>query len=81
MARVNIVFFKEDAMGIKPHDNDPLVITVQNGIWDIRCVLIDMGSSIDVMFWDVFQKLQLNLDDIQRFNDSQIGLSGEHVQI
>lgn len=55
---VNIIFSEEDALDINPCDNDPLVITVKHDNWDIRCVLIDPGSSTDVLFWDVVQKLQ-----------------------
>lgn len=48
--RVNIIFSKEDALGINPHENDPQVIIVQHDNWDIMCVLIDSGSSADVLF-------------------------------
>lgn len=46
----NIVFFEKDALSINPHGNDPLVITSQHLKMDIRCVRIDLGSSIDVLF-------------------------------
>ena len=78
---VNIVFSREDALDINPHDNDPLVITVQHGKWDIKHLLIDLGSSVDTLFWDTFQRLQLDLEGIQRFNGSLTGLSGEHAQV
>lgn len=78
---MNIVFSEEDAICIKPRDNDPLVITVQHGNWDIRRVRIDLNNLVDVLFWDTFQKLQLNLDGKKRFTDSLTGLLGEHVQI
>lgn len=35
MAGVNIIFSKEDATCINPHDKDPLVITVEHGNWNI----------------------------------------------
>ena len=60
----NIIFSREDAMHIHPHDDDPLVITVQHDIWDIMRVMIDPGRSTDILFWDAFWKLQLNLDDV-----------------
>ena len=55
---------EEDAMDINHHDNDPLVITIQPDNWDIRHVMINPGSSADVLFLYVFQKLQLNMDGI-----------------
>lgn len=68
-------------MGINPHNNDPLVITIQHDNWDIRRVLIDPSNSTDILFWDVFQKIKLNLEDIQRFTGSLTRLSGDQVQI
>lgn len=56
-AWVNIIFSEEDALDINPRDDDPLVITMQYGNWNIMRILIDPGCSIDVMFWDTFQKL------------------------
>lgn len=73
--RINIIFYKEDTLRIKPHDDDPLVISVQQGNWNIKCVLIDPGSSADVLFWNAFQNVQLNADNIKTFNDSFKGLS------
>lgn len=63
--RVNIIFSEEDPLVVNPHNDDPLVIIVQQGNWDIKRVLIDLGSSTSVLFWDAFQKLQLNLKRIK----------------
>lgn len=56
---VNIIFSEEDAFDINPYDDDPLVITVQHGNLDIKRVLIDPISSTDILFWDAYQKRQL----------------------
>lgn len=48
--RADNVFYKEDAIDFNPHNNDPLVITVHYGNWDIKYILIDQGSSTDVLF-------------------------------
>lgn len=77
----NIFFSEEDAFNIKPHDDDPLVITVQHENGDIKHILIDPGSSANVQFWDAFQKLQLDPNDIKIFSGSLMGLSGKHIQI
>lgn len=78
---VNIIFSKEYALNTNPHDNDPLVIIIQHDNWDITCALINLGSSTDVLLWDVFQNLKLNLGHIQRFTGSFMGLSCERMQI
>lgn len=48
------VFYKEDVIDFNPHNDDPLVITVQYRNWDIKYILIDQDSSTDVLFWDTF---------------------------
>lgn len=54
VTEANIIFYKGDYMGINPHGNNPLVITVQHGNMDIRhVVVIDPKSSGDIMFRDV----------------------------
>lgn len=37
-------FFKEDAITIHPHNDDPMVISVRYAKWEIKRVLIDQGS-------------------------------------
>ncbi|KAI5385393.1 hypothetical protein KIW84_072115 [Lathyrus oleraceus] len=44
-------------------------------------VLVDHGSSVDVLFWDAFQNLQLDPNNIQMFSGSLTGILGEQVQV
>lgn len=52
--KTNIIFSNEDALRLNPHDDDPLVFIVQQGNWDIKHILIDPGSYVDVLFLDAF---------------------------
>jgi len=45
-----------------PHDNDPVVISVVTAGRKVHRVLVDQGSSADVMFWSTFSKLRLSPD-------------------
>jgi len=58
---VNLVFTKADLQDVVPHDNDPMVISVVIAGRRVHRVL-DQGSSVDVMFWSTFNKLQLSSD-------------------
>jgi len=40
----DILFSPKDCQDVVPHDNDPMVITLQTFKWDIKRVLIDTGS-------------------------------------
>jgi len=47
---VNLVFTKADLQDVIPHDNDPIVISVVTTGRKVHRVLVDQGSSADVMF-------------------------------
>jgi hypothetical protein len=46
----DISFTKEDKQGVMPHDDNPLVIQVQILNCDVKRVLVDLGSSTDIMY-------------------------------
>ena len=51
----HITFSKRDASGIKkPHD-DPLVIMLEIEGFNTRIVLVDNGSSADIMYMTAYQ--------------------------
>ena len=48
-------FSEEDKMGtIQPHD-DALVVTLRIGNYDVKRVMVDQGSSADIMYPDLFK--------------------------
>jgi len=46
----DITFSAKDFKGVIPHDDDPMVITLQILNWNIKRVLIDTSSSADIDF-------------------------------
>ena len=47
---VDITFIREDLRDVVPHDNDPIVISLVTARRKVHRVLVDQGSSADVMF-------------------------------
>ena len=47
---VEITVTKEDLRDVVPHDNDPIVISLVTVGRKVHRVLVDQGSSADVMF-------------------------------
>ena len=64
---VDITFTREDLRDVVPHDNDPIVISLVTAGRKAHRVLVDQGSSADVMFWPTFTQLQLPLDQLYGF--------------
>jgi len=53
----DITFTKVDLRDVVPHDNDHIVISLVTAGRRVHRVLVDQGSSADVMFWPTFNKL------------------------
>ncbi len=61
-----------------PH-NDPLVVTLRIGNFDVKRVLIDQGSFAEVMYYDLYKKLGLGEADLASFVSPVFGFSGELI--
>jgi len=59
---VDLVFMQADLQGVVPHDNDSIVISLIVARRRVRHVLVDQGSSADVMFLTTFIRLRLSMD-------------------
>ena len=54
-----ILFTKNDVKGIQISQNDVVVVSMMIVKYDVKRVLIDNESSTDVLFYDVFSKMNL----------------------
>jgi hypothetical protein len=61
-----------------PH-NDPLVITLRIGNYDVKRVLVDQGSFAEVMYQELYEKLGLGKFDLAEFGSPVFGFSGESI--
>ena len=56
-----IVFTDQDLMGVHLPYEDVLVITLRVANYDIMRVLIDNGSVVNVIFFSILRKMELDL--------------------
>jgi hypothetical protein len=80
-ATPDLSFTKEDKKEVMPHDDDPLVIQVQILNCDVKRVLIDSGSSADIMYWEAFKAMQLSNEHLMPYNGTLVGFAGEQVEV
>ena len=74
-----ITFTEKDALGIQhPHD-DPLVISAVIANYNIHRILIDNGSSADVIFLATFDKLGIEKAKLSPVRSPLSGFAGDRI--
>ena len=76
---VNIVFLKEDAKGVKQPYDDPLVIMLMIKGFNARRILINNGSSADIIYLSAFQQLKVDPKRLRPFKSPLVSFSGNWV--
>ena len=74
-----ITFTNSDFAGTDPNQDDPMVITIKLQSFAVKKVLVDQGSSMDILYWKTFQKLQISPEDLTPYDDPIYGFAGERV--
>ena len=75
-----ITFTDEDAERVHhPHD-DAVVITLLIADYTTRKVLMDNGSSADILYYPTFQQMRLGRDQFHLVNSPLVGFGGMKVQ-
>jgi len=78
---VDLTFTRADLHNVVPHDNDPVVISVVTAGRKVHRVLMDQGSSANVMFLSMFNKLQLSPDFLRPYTGCLYGFVGDQVEV
>ncbi|XP_024016266.1 uncharacterized protein LOC112089745 [Eutrema salsugineum] len=72
-----ISFAEEETAGIDRPHTDPLVIEITIRDHDIARVLIDTGSSVDLIFRDTLRRMGIGLSEVTAVPKPLTGFSGE----
>ena len=72
-------FSEEDVKGVKQPYDDPLVIMLVIEGLNTRRILVDNGSSVDIIYLSAFQQLKLDLGRLFPFNSPLVSFSGNMV--
>jgi hypothetical protein len=77
---VVLSFLEEDSRRVAmPHD-DALVVTLTVANHAIHRILVDNGSSTDILYWPAFQQMGIEREKIKPFGSPLVGFGGEQVQ-
>ncbi|KAK3036388.1 hypothetical protein RJ639_032157 [Escallonia herrerae] len=63
-----------------PHD-DPLVITIKAGNFEVKRVLVDNESSAEILFYAAFRKINIPTDSLRKMDSPLYGFSNHSVAV
>ena len=72
-------FSDEDKIGtIQPHD-DALVITLRIWGYDVKRVMVDQGSAVEIMYPDLYKGLNLKAEDLMSYSSPLVSFEGRII--
>ena len=72
-------FNEADARGVKQPHNDPLVTMLTIEGFDTKRILVDNGSSMNIIYLPAFQQLKLDPKRLRPFDSPLVSFSGDRV--
>ena len=82
MPRINnpIIEFSEEDVGRLHHSHDDaLVISIRVGDYNMHRVMVDNGSSIDILYYPAFQQMRIDRERLVSTNTPVVGFGGTRV--
>ncbi|XP_047152768.1 uncharacterized protein LOC124824381 [Vigna umbellata] len=74
-----ITFSDEDFHAPDPDQDDPMVITAEIARYGVSKVLVDQGSSVNILYWKTFLQMDISEDLIVPYDGQIVGFVGERV--
>ncbi|XP_017431886.1 uncharacterized protein LOC108339258 [Vigna angularis] len=74
-----ITFSDEDFHTPDPDQDNPMAITAEIARYGVSKVLVDQGSSVNILYWKTFQQMDISEDLIVPYNGQIVGFPGERV--
>ncbi|XP_014524092.1 uncharacterized protein LOC106780328 [Vigna radiata var. radiata] len=74
-----ITFSDEDFHAPDPDQDDPMVINVEIARYGVNRVLVDQGSSVNILYWRTFLQMDVSEDLIVPYDEQIVGFAGERV--
>ena len=74
-----ISFSEEDAQRLHHPYDDALVVSIRIGDYNTHRVLVDNGSSADILYYLGFQQMRINREHLVPINAPLVGFGGTKV--
>ena len=77
--QLTLGFSDEDKAGTIPPHDDTLVVTLRIGRFDVKWVLVDWGSAVEIMYPNLYKGLNLKSEDLTAYASPLISFEGKTV--
>jgi len=75
-SQLSIMFSDADFSVNDPNQDDSIVVTATIANWSVHKILIDQGSSADVLYWSTFRKLNVSKFAVKSYTEPLLGFTG-----
>ncbi|GFZ12774.1 hypothetical protein Acr_23g0011590 [Actinidia rufa] len=72
-----VTFSRADLERVQQPHSDPLVVQLRIGGYDVRRILVDTGSSVEVMYYDLFKQLKIPQDQLKPARAPLVGFNAQ----
>ena len=72
-------FSDEDKVRISQPYDDALVVTLRIGGYDLKRVLVDQGSGVEIMYPNLYKRLRLKPKDLTSYDSLLVGFDGKTI--
>ena len=72
-----ITFSDNDSQHVRFPHSDPLVVDIQMANMMVRRILVDTGSSVNILYKSTLERMKLSVKDLEPCNQTIYGFSGE----
>ena len=72
-------FSKEDKIGTTQPHNDALLITLRIGDYNVKRVMVDDGSAVEIMYPDLYKGLKLKPKNLMPYSSPLMSFDGKLV--
>ncbi|XP_057463294.1 uncharacterized protein LOC130753317 [Actinidia eriantha] len=72
-----VTFTKADLKRVQHPHSDPLVVQLRIGGYDVKRILVDTGSSVEVMYYNLFKQLKLPQDKLKPVRAPLVGFNAQ----
>ena len=76
-----ITFTDEDAWRIQTLHDDAVVVSTTIANYDVKKILVDNGSSTNILFYSTFFRMRLSTDRLRRVSTPLVGFVGKTVAV